>query len=546
MIGPAFLTIAAIALVIAGTALGLVLGGWRHRTRLRDAQARIDAVFGAAADGIITIDEAGIIAAFNPAAERIFGYSAAEVIGRNVSMLMPEPFRSAHDGYLRHYLATGEARIIGIGREVQGLRKDGSVFPMDLAVGEARMAGRRVFAGIIRDITERKRTADDLRAAKEEAERANAAKTKFLAAASHDLRQPVQALYFFASALANKLRGHRAHSLVRDMQASLDGLNMLLESLLDVSRLDAGLVVPRMTDFGIGAVLDRLAADFAPLAADKGLTLRTVPSSAVVRSDPALLSRIVQNLMANAIRYTSRGSVLVGCRRHGRSLSVEVWDTGIGIPAERTREIFEEFTQLANPERDRHRGLGLGLAIVERLARLLNHQILVRSTPGKGSLFAVVIPLANPALRRPRRRRRPPEASARMIAEHGLVLLIDDEPVVLKGLALMLQAWGYEVVSAGSTAEAVDALSRDHRPPSIILADYRLREGHTGTEAVRLIRELFHTAIPSVIITGDTAPERLREAEASGLSIVHKPIQPQALREILRSEMTQPPNRTVH
>lgn len=670
--------------IFAGTVRD-ISGRKRTESRLRESEARTRAILDAAVDGIITIDEGGIIRSVNPAAERIFGYRAVEVVGHNVAMLMPEPYRGEHDGYLRNYLHSGQPRIIGLGREVTGLRKDGTTFPMDLAVGEGVLSGGRIFAGIVRDITDRKaveerlRAADerfrilvegvrdyaitmlspqgaviswnagaerlygwtaeqaegrplsllypanaidedipaaaldtarregrheteglrarsdgstfwahevitalrdaagslsgfasvsrdmsesrrheeDLRGAKDqaeharevaetariEAERANLAKTKFLAAASHDLRQPVQAIFFFTSVLAHKLRDQSAKAVLHDLQTSLEGLNVLLDSLLDVSKLDAGLIVPKETSFSIGAVLDRIAADFAPIASEKGLRLRVVHSSAVVRSDPALLARIVQNLVSNAVRYTSRGTVLLGCRHRAGDLTIQVLDTGVGIPAGRTREIFEEFTQLGNPERDRSQGLGLGLAIVDRLARLLGHRIEVTSSEGQGSTFSVTVPLSALPLA-------PPAGRSQRVAAMGeagrLVVLIDDEPFVLKGLSLVLQDWGYRVLAAASEAEAMEKLAALQTPPSIILADYRLREGRTGTEAVAHIRDYYAAAIPSIIITGDTAPERLREAEASGFSILHKPIQAPHLREAIREKLAFTNNGTIH
>jgi PAS domain S-box-containing protein len=658
----------------------------RTESRLRESEARTRAILEAAVDGIVTIDERGIIQSVNPAAERIFGYRAVEMVGRNVNVLMPEPYRGQHDQYLRNYLETGQAKIIGLGREVEGQRKDGSTFPMDLAVGESVMGGERIFAGIVRDITDRKiveerlraaderfrvlvegvrdyaitmlspdgsvaswnlgaeriygwsaseamgapfarfyppeavergeperaletarivgrfeeegwrlrrdgnqfwahvvitalrddhglmtgyarvsqdmtenkRHEDDLKRAKDlaertketaelariESERANLAKTKFLAAASHDLRQPVQAIFFFTSVLAHKLRDHATKPVLDDLQGSLESLNILLDSLLDVSKLDAGLVTPKETDFSVAAVLDRVIADFAPVARDKGLELRTVPSTAIIRSDPALLARIVQNLVSNAIRYTTSGRVLVGCRRIQGKACIQVWDTGIGIPVERMRDIFEEFTQLGNPERDRNQGLGLGLAIVERLARLLSHPIQVRSKPGQGSMFSIEIPMASPgpAVRHPARSR----ARAPLASNGEVIVLIDDESVILKGLTMVLQSWGYQVVAATSEAEAVQQLALLKTIPAAIVADYRLREGHTGTEAVAHIRDLYHTPIPSIIITGDTAPERLREAETSGLSILHKPIQPPTLRRMLLESLAGEINQTLH
>jgi|AGTN01.2.fsa_nt_gi PAS domain S-box/PAS domain S-box/PAS domain S-box len=667
--------------IFAGTVRDIT-GRKRIESSLRESEARNRAILDAAVDGIITIDGHGLVRSLNPAAERIFGYRAVEVVGRNVSMLMPEPYRAEHDGYLRNYLRTGHARIIGIGREVKGRRKDGSVFPMDLAVGESAQGGERIFAGIIRDITDRKAAEERLRAADErfralvdgvrdyaitlfapdgtvvswnagaerlygwtageaegqpssrfhlpetghaermlatalrngrceeegprvrndgttfivhevvtalrkedgtlagytsvsrdlsdskrheedlrrardvaesarsqaeaaraEAERANMAKTKFLAAASHDLRQPVQALVFFASVLSHKLAGQAEKAILDDLQRSLEGLNILLDSLLDASKLDAGMVAPRETDFCVAALLDRVATDFGPPAQDKGLEMRMVPSSAIIRSDPALLARIIQNLVSNAVRYTHRGRILLGCRRQGDTLVIQIWDTGIGIPAERQQEIFQEFTQLGNTERDRSQGLGLGLAIVDRLARLLKHRVRVSSTPGRGTLFSVEVPLGRGATSaRPRR----PVRHMKPLDGNCLAVLIDDEPVVLKGLSLVLQSWGYRVLAAGSEAEAMEQLAAMQTPPAIILADYRLREGRTGTEAVAHIRDHYAAAIPSIIITGDTAPERLREVEASGLAILHKPIQPPALREILRETLQRPSGAPLH
>ncbi len=635
----------------------------RRRTEqeLRNSEATTRAILEAAVDGIVTIDDKGCIETFNVAAERIFGYRADEVAGRNVSMLMPEPYRSAHDQYIRNYLTTGEAKIIGIGREVLGLRKDGSTFPMELAVGESRIAGRRIFAGVVRDITERRRTderlrqseerfrllvegvrdyaiipldrdgritswnqgadrvagwsADEavgrhfglfyppeevaagrpqaaletarregrfeeenwrvrsdgsrlwahtalapldvdagpslgfvlitrditdrraaeeaLRRAKDEAERANLAKSKFLAAASHDLRQPVQALFFFTAALDRKLRGHPARPLLADLERSLESLNMLLDSLLDISKLDAGVVAPKQTTFSVAALLERMESEFAPAARAKGLDFRMVPSTAMIRSDPSLLNRVVMNLVANAVRYTQQGRILIGCRRDGECLRIEVLDTGIGIPPERHEDIFEEFYQVANAERDRNLGLGLGLAIVQRLSRLLGHRVSVRSAAGKGSRFSVLVPLAGHQASRAERR----AAQTAQAGSSGLIVIIDDEATVLRGLRLILEEWGFEVLAATSEEEAMSLLEASHRRPNAILADYRLRDGHTGTEAIRHIRELFRAQIPSIIITGDTAPERLREAEASGLSILHKPVQPPQLHLLLNQTM---------
>lgn len=504
--------------------------------RLRHSEARNRAILDAAADAIVTIDGKGRIGGFNRAAERIFGYNAAEVLGRNVAMLMPPPYRQEHDDYLARYLATGEARVIGIGREVQGRHKDGRVFPVELAVGEGNLAGQRLFAGVMRDITDRKRTESALRTAKEEAERAALSKAKFLAAAGHDLRQPVQALMFYAAALAARLPDGPERAMMVDMEGAVGALKALLDALLEVARLDAGVVTPEPAPFPADALLAPLPAEYADAASRAGIDLRVVLSSLTLVSDAALLGRLVRQIVENAIRFTPRGRVLVGCRRAGSGARIEVWDTGIGMPADDRAEIFDDFVQLANPERDRGKGLGLGLGIVRRIAGLLAHPVGLRSTPGRGTVFWVEVPTD----RRAAVDTRPPAAEPagdRTGASRGAILLIDDEPVVLAGLAVVLRGWGYDVIAATSAAEAMALLSGRGAPPGLILADYRLREGRTGTQAIREVVEHFRRPIPSLILTGETAPDRLREAKDSGIHVLHKPVSPPVLLNALTRTM---------
>lgn len=459
------------------------------------------------------------------------------MVGRKVNTLMPEPYRSAHDGYLQRYLATGERRIIGIGREVQGLRKDGSIFPTELSVGEALVGGTRIFTGIVRDITERKRTEEDLRAAKDQAERARLAQSQFLAAVSHDLRQPVQPLTLFTSALATKITGAPASALLGDMRGSVEALDMLLDALLDVSSLDAGVIVPHETTFSLATLIERLVGEFEPQASQKEIGLRAVQSSAIVRSDPTLLYRILQNFLSNAVRYTSQGRILIGCRRKGRKLRIEVADTGIGIPAHLQQEIFKEFFQIGNPERDRTQGLGLGLAIVQRLSRLLRCPVTVRSREGRGSAFGVEVTLVgfNKTTNIVPLRRSPLEQPA---VGEGLVFVIDDEPAVLKGLRLVIEDWGYTVLTARTELEAVSILNGRKQAPDIIIADYRLRGICNGAQVVAHIRQTFGAMVPCILITGDTAPERIREANDYGFTLLHKPVEPAELRAAIAANLS--------
>ncbi|WP_029007647.1 PAS domain-containing protein [Azospirillum halopraeferens] len=376
------------------------------------------------------------------------------------------------------------------------------------------------------DVTDRRRDADAVRAAREEADAANIAKSKFLAAASHDLRQPVQSLLLFAAALGDRLRDHPSMPLLENLREALGTLKTLLDSLLDMSRLESGKIVATPAAVRLDDVLGRLAAEYAPRAREKGLELRAVRTGAWVRSDPALLERILRNLIENALRYTPAGRVLVGARRGKGTVRLEVWDTGVGIPAHQIDRIFEEFTQL--DESRNERGLGLGLAIVKRLARLLGHPVTVRSVPGRGSTFAVTLPsLAAPA--NPREVR----AVAADDPAKGMVLVIDDEAIVLLGLKAMLEGWGYDVIAACSGDQAMAMLRKDGRRPRLLLADYQLQHGRTGPQALVAIQGVVGREVPGIILTGDTTPERLAEAERNGFRVLHKPVFPNDLKKVM-------------
>ncbi|NYZ16795.1 PAS domain S-box protein [Azospirillum sp. RWY-5-1] len=498
------------------------------RTReaaLADSEARYRAIVQTAVDAVVVIDEAGSIHAFNPAAEQIFGYAADEVVGRDVTLLLPDASRAVQDARLADHDRAGGSRILGTNGELVARHKDGTVFPIELSVAGWTSAGRRYVTETIRNISKRKQAEDALRASKAEADRANIAKSKFLAAASHDLRQPIQAMMLFQAALVERLGDHPASSLLKSMGEAMGGLRMLLDSLLDVSKLDAGLIVPQPVDMAVGPLLERLGAEYHPRALARGLRLRIVACAATIRSDPALLERILRNLVENALRYTESGGVLIGCRRRGDRLLIGVVDSGIGIDPDRQEEIFEEFVQLGNPERDRNKGLGLGLAVVRRLARLLGHAVEVRSAPGRGSTFRVAVPLAvrKPVGAGPR------EGQPAPGPWRGLILVIDDEPLVRMGLQAMLEGWGYQVLTAGSIEDAVRHVESGTWPGAI-LADYRLRGGETGLDAIRAVYERLDTPVPATVITGDTAPERLVEVRAGGHGLLHKPIAAHELR----------------
>ena len=394
------------------------------------------------------------------------------------------------------------------------------------------------FLGVVRDVTDEKETERALREseaenrrARTEAERANVAKSKFLAAASHDLRQPVQSLLLFAALLGQQLAGHASAPVLASMNQALDALKVLLDSLLDVSRLDAGIIAPHMVAFAADDLLGRLAGEYAVQAAGKGLTLRVVPTRGWLRSDPALLERVLRNLMENALRYTARGGIVIGCRRAGAdAVRLVVADTGLGIADDQRAAIFDEFYQVGNPERDRSQGLGLGLAVVRRLCDLMEHTVTLDSRPGRGSSFAVTVATAAPV--------RPlgEERGALIVpaAGQGLrVLVIDDEAIVRTGLAALLEAWGYRVLAAGCADEATRLLAANDSDADLIIADYRLRDGHTGPDAIERVNAQLGRRLPALIITGDTAPERMVEAQRNGHGLLHKPVAAERLRELV-------------
>jgi len=383
----------------------------------------------------------------------------------------------------------------------------------------------------VRDISEHKRAQAELAEARREADCANVAKSRFLAAASHDLRQPVQSLLLLMEVLSTRTTDAPTRKVLGTMDRALGALKMLLDGLLDVSRLEAGAVEPARAVFPVNDLLDRIAANSRSVAVRKGLILHIMPCTAHVDSDPMLLGRILQNLVENALRYTETGRILVGCRRRRDTLRIEVWDTGIGIPADRQDEIFQEFVQVENSCRDRDQGLGLGLAVVRRLAKMLGHRVTLHSAPGQGSVFRVEVPLAEPpAVPAPPESPAPSPIPAEPEPPAGggpavsiTVLVVEDDAIVREGLRIMMEQWGHAVLAAESCAEALGFVAAG-RTPDVIVTDYRLADNRTGTEVIREMRRVVGRAVPAILVTGDTAPERLAEAEAGNFRVLHKPV----------------------
>jgi CheY-like chemotaxis protein len=314
-------------------------------------------------------------------------------------------------------------------------------------------------------------------------------------------------------------------------------MNEMFSSLLDISKLDAGVLAPRIADFSIARVLQKIETTFDQAAREKGLRLRVIRSDAWVRSDALLLERILLNLVSNALRYTLHGGIIVGCRRRGEMLRIEVWDSGPGIPKEHRQNIFGEFVQLPGPERDRYGGLGLGLAIVDRLRRLLNHDIELASTVGRGSRFTILVPTVAEGV--PTVGTVRSSHPAAFAVEGKVILVVDDAPIVLDGTSGLLCKWGYSVVTAASDEAALNRLAERDQRPDLIISDYHLANGKTGIEAIERIDAAFGASIPAILISGDTAPERLRDARDKGYILLHKPVDPMRLRAVMHQLFTE-------
>jgi len=383
---------------------------------------------------------------------------------------------------------------------------------------------------ISRDVTERHEDENRLREALDAAEQANAAKSRFLAAASHDLRQPLQSMFLFTAALAAHVDSDAGREKLMLLERGLDTLKGLLDGLFDLSRLDTSGLEARVEDFPLESLVEDIAAAYAPIAASKGVAFSTTGfGDQPVRSDPTLLGRMLRNLVENAIRFTERGRVELACIADGDQLRVEVRDTGIGIPPDQYDAIFEEFHQVANSERDRGQGLGLGLAIVKRLSTLLDHPVEVRSALGRGSVFSITVPRAMVTRCAPCSAGTQTRATGAEIGKGRLAVLVDDDAIVLLGLRAMMQDWGYTTLIAGSINQALDAVRRSGRVPDIIIADYRLRDGRVGTEAVQQIRKAVGRSVPGIILTGEVGPDCRHDAARHGLGIAFKPVTPRQL-----------------
>ncbi|BDV40440.1 protein-glutamate methylesterase [Methylocystis bryophila] len=379
------------------------------------------------------------------------------------------------------------------------------------------------------NITEKKRAAEALAAATQAAEQANVAKSRFLAAASHDLRQPLQTIRLLQGLLANTSGNPDSQTLLKRLDATVGVMSGMLNTLLDINQLEAGVIQADIESFPLNELFEHLDADFGYHMRAQGLEWRVVSSTCVVRSDPRLLEQILRNLLSNAVKFTKRGKVLLGRRRRGKMMRIEVWDTGPGIPEEYRQAIFEEFHQIDNPARERSKGLGLGLAIVERLANLLDHPIDVKSRPGHGSMFSIGVPIESPALVASG------SATGKLTVEpaqgNASILVIEDDPAIRELLEMLLRGAGYRPLGA---ADGVVALASSERP-DLIVADFNLPNGPNGVEVISQLREKFHREIAAIVITGDISTQTLRAIAGLHCKHLGKPVETAELLRVVKN-----------
>ena len=500
---------------------------------LRESEARFRATFEQVAVGIAHLATDGSLLWANERLCSLLGHFFDEIRDTDGRKLI-DPEDQGLGRRLYRRLIVGQ--IDHFSQELRCLHANGTPIWCNVTLSVARHDDARpdYLIAVVEDIRRRKHIEQQLGEALAEAHRADAAKTRFLAAASHDLRQPAQSLVMFVALLKNKLSGGPLATAITQMESAVGALTGMLAGMLDLSRLDAGVVEPRLATVNVADMLRNLASEYALCAEAVGLRLRLATGrKRSVLTDSTLLERILRNLLENALRYTKSGGIVIGCRRHGALLRIEIVDSGIGIESLHLDAIFEELFQVGNIARDRSQGLGLGLAIVRRIARLIGAQIEVRSRPGKGSRFSVILPLAE--------NRDVKSGLTGANLGSGLTLLvIDDDPCVRKGIEMALECYGYAVLAAEDETRAIELLDRQGSPPHLIIADYRLGPGRTGVEVAQSICDRWATPVPAVILTGDTRPERIQQVLATGFAILHKPAGVDALLAAIQSLIARP------
>ena len=511
-------------------------------------------VLEAAPDAIIVIDDSGCVRYANQHITALFGYSPNELVGQGVERLMPERFWSRHVGHRDDYFASVRIRPMGQDLDLFGRRRDGSEFPVEISLSPIQTDERLLVAAAIRDVTDRKRVevelilarqaADSARLAadqareiadeaRDSADRANEGKSRFLATASHDLRQPLQTLSLLNGTLKRMLPNPDAAEVLDQQEQAIGAMSRLLNALLDISKLESGAIKPEPTDFTVAALFEELRRDFAGVAGSKGLRFEIESCEDYVHSDLSLIQQVLRNLVSNAIKYTREGVIRLRCLHEATFVRVEVLDTGIGIPTDQIPFIYDEFYQVGISTNRSRDGYGLGLAIVQRIVKLLKVRLDVKSEVGKGSAFSLMLPAGRIPVRAIPA---PRESAATPSSQIGRaqILLVEDDPSVRAATRMLLTVEGYRVTAVASLFEALQAV-RERQEIDLLITDYHLADGEVGTDVITRVREALGLPLKAVLMTGDTSAAIRDLPRDPGMRVTSKPVNVDELLTLLRA-----------
>lgn len=481
-------------------------------------------------DGLIVVDQSGVILYANETCSKLFGYARSELIGQPMERLVPERFHIRHGAHVSNYLRDPTNREMGVRMsDLFARRADGTEFPAGILLAAFRMGEETLIAAAIRDVTERRQINEALIAAREDADRANRAKSRFLATASHDLRQPLQTVRMLNAAMLKLVESAELKDLLESQGSAIDSASRLLNALLDVSRLESGAVEPQLTSCSLSEIFATLRREFEPQAGQKGLRLEFPESRLYVNTDRILFAQLLQNLIGNALKYTDKGFVRVSERLTADDLLILIEDSGVGIPEDKLERIFDEYYQVG-PQGTQRMGVGLGLAIVREVARILGYSIAVSSKFGEGTTVQVRLPVA--AVCSNETSVPPPNVTADVPVSSqgkGRILLLEDNDSVRRATELFLSLEGFEVHSAASVAEA-ESLLAGLRAGDVLVTDYHLEGNLTGLDVLHQLRARHQWEVPAILLSGDLqAVKRSLDPPLTNLRLLSKPVDTQIL-----------------
>ncbi len=493
----------------------------------------VGSVLESAPDAMLIVDASGSILFANRQASKLFGYGGEEILGRSVESLLPQSFRELHVAHRQRYMKDGQVRPMGIGLDLHALRKDGAEIPVEISLSPIRDGGRTLVAAAIRDITDRKLIEKEIIAAREDAVRANQAKSRFLATASHDLRQPLQTLSLLNGALQRMAQDAHAREILSQQEHAIGAMSRLLNALLDISKLESGALRPEISDVTVAELFEGMRREFDDIARSKGLQLTIEPCRDQVRTDPSLVSQMLRNLVSNAIRYTPRGGVTLRCLHEQARVRIEVLDSGIGIRGDQLPHIFDEFYQAGVAANAAREGYGLGLSIVKRIVNLLDLRLDVQSEYGKGSKFSFELP-ASGGMTDVRAAPSMPATGVGRNASKPHILIVEDDEAVRRATLVLLRVSGYRVSAVGSLQEAV-RLAEAHGDISLLVTDYHLEDGEDGMQVITSLRAILGPGLKTLLLTGDTS-STMRHLEHDGrLHVMSKPMNSRRFLELIDS-----------